>query len=70
MKIQIITDVIYVPVCNVNRHTGTGYRLMTDRLKVARAALHMWKSLVYRENVEAEPYFQRLYIKMRVLPEL
>ena len=29
-------------MCNVNRHTGTGYCLMTDRLKVARAALHMW----------------------------
>lgn len=28
---------------NVNRHTGTGYCLMTDRLKVARAALHMWE---------------------------
>lgn len=30
-------------MCNVNRHTGTGYCLMTDRLKVARAALHMWE---------------------------
>ena len=32
-------------MCNVNRHTGTGYCLMTDRLKVARAALHMWEEL-------------------------
>ena len=30
-------------MCNVNRHPGTGYCLMTDRLKVARAALHMWE---------------------------
>lgn len=30
-------------MCNVNRHTVTGYCLMTDRLKVARAALHMWE---------------------------
>lgn len=30
-------------MCNVNRHTGAGYCLMTDRLKVARAALHMWE---------------------------
>lgn len=30
-------------MCNVNRHTWTGYCLMTDRLKVARAALHMWE---------------------------
>lgn len=30
-------------MCQVNRHTGTGYCLMPDRIKVARAALHMWE---------------------------
>lgn len=28
-------------MCQVNRHTGMGYCLMPDRIKVARAALHM-----------------------------
>ena len=30
-------------MCQVNRHTGMGYCLMPDRIKVARAALHMWE---------------------------
>ena len=30
-------------MCQLNRHTGTGYCLMPDRIKVARAALHMWE---------------------------
>lgn len=30
-------------MCQVNRHVGTGYCLMPDRIKVARAALHMWE---------------------------
>ena len=30
-------------MCQVNRHTGTGYCLMPDRIMVARAALHMWE---------------------------
>ena len=30
-------------MCHVNRHTGTGYCLMPDKIKVARAALHMWE---------------------------
>lgn len=30
-------------MCQVNRRTKTGYCLMTDEIKVARAALHMWE---------------------------
>lgn len=30
-------------MCKINRHTGTGYCLMPDKIKVARAALHMWE---------------------------
>ena len=30
-------------MCQVNRHTGMGYCLMPDRIKVARAALQMWE---------------------------
>lgn len=30
-------------MCNINRHTGAGYCLMSDEIKVARAALHMWE---------------------------
>lgn len=45
-------------MCNVNRHTGT-WLLSYDRPGLRWQGQHFicGKSLVYRENVEAEPYF-------------